>query len=147
MSLKERLQEDLKAALKARDEVRKSTLRLLLSAINYAEIEHGGELDDGQVLSILRKQAQQRQESVEQFRQAGRPKAVAQEKAELRLIEAYLPAQMTREDIEPIARQVIAEVGASSMRDMGKVMPAMMARLRGQADGKLINQVVRELLS
>jgi len=147
VSLKKQLQDDLKAAMKSRDEAHKSTIRLLLSAINYAEVEHGGELDDGQVLSVLRKQVEQRQEAIQDFQRAGRAEAVAKEEAELHIIESYLPAQMNREDIEPIARQVIAEVGASSVRDMGRVMPAMMARLRGQADGKLINQVVRELLS
>ncbi len=147
MSLKKQLQDDLRAAMKAHDETRKSTLRLLLSAINYAEVEHGGELDEGQIFILLRKQAEQWRESIAQFRQAGRPEAVAKEEAELRIVESYLPAEMTRQDIEPIARQVIAEVGASSLRDLGRVMPVMMARLRGQADGKLINQVVRDLLS
>jgi hypothetical protein len=147
MNLKNRLQDDLKAALKARDEVRKSTIRLLLSAISYAAMEHDGELDDGQILGVLRKQVEQRQESIAQFRQGGRLDAAAKEEAEQRIIEAYLPAQMARPDIEAEARTVIAELGASAMRDMGKVMPVLMDRLRGRADGKLVNQVVRELLS
>lgn len=147
MSLKTQLQEDLKTALKARDEMRKSTIRLLLSAITYAEVEHGGELDAGRTIGVLRKQAEQRQEAIEQFRQAGRVESVAKEEAELRIIESYLPTQMTREDIEPIVRQIMAQEGATSMRDMGKVMKAAMDQLRGQADGKLVNQIVRELLS
>ncbi|MBU1751454.1 MAG: GatB/YqeY domain-containing protein [Chloroflexi bacterium] len=146
MSLKQQLQDDLKAAMKARDETRKSTLRMVLSAITYAEVEQGGDLDDDQVLQVLRKQADQYREALHDLQQAGRTEALAQQEAELRIVQAYLPAQLGREDIERAAREVIAATGASSLRDLGKVMPPLMSQLRGQADGKLVNQVVRELL-
>jgi hypothetical protein len=147
MSLKQRLQEHLKEALRARDERRKSVIRMAMAAIVNAEVEHGGELDDADVVAILRKDARQRQDAIAELRQASRPDLLAQEEAELAILEEYLPKLLSREEIASEARQVIAEVGATGMGQMGPVMRQVMSKLKGRADGRVVNQVVRELLS
>lgn len=151
MSLREQLSSDLKDAMRQRDEVRKRAIRSVIAAVKQAETELDASgnrvvLDDDGILAVIAKQARQRKESITEYRKGGREDLVAEEEAELAILEAYLPQQLTREEIEAEARQVIAEVGASSPRDMGKVMKPLMARLRGRADGRLANQVVRELL-
>jgi len=147
MSRKQQLQKDLKEALRARDESRKSVIRMALAAIAYAEVEHGGELDDADVVAVLRKEARQRQDAVAELRQADRPGLLAKEEAELEILEGYLPRLLSREEIAQEARQVIAEVGATGMAQMGPVMRQMMSKLKGRADGRVVNEVVRELLS
>jgi hypothetical protein len=147
MSLKDRLTEDLKQAMRQGDERRKTTIRLVRAAITNAEIEQGGELDDDEVLAIIAKQAKQRRESVAEFAKAGRQELVDQEEEELQILLSYLPAQMSRDEIEVTARQVIAKVGATSMAQMGDVMRRLMSELKGKADGSLVNQVVREILT
>jgi uncharacterized protein YqeY len=138
--------------MRQQDERRKSTIRSVIAAMKQAETEldANGErvrLDDDDILALIAKQAKQRQESITEFRKGGREDLVAEEEAELAILQAYLPQQMTQEEIEAEARQVIEEVGASDPRDIGKVMKPLMARLRGRADGKVVNQVVRELLA
>ncbi len=162
-TLRERIQADLAEAMRARDETRKSTLRMLLSAIKNAEIRTAPAgasdeelarmaelppllLDDDAVLAIIQKQIKQRRESIEQFRKAGRQDLVDRESAEVAVLETYLPQQATREEIETAARRVIAETGAASPRDLGKVMPVLTREFAGRADGRLINEVVRTLL-
>lgn len=147
MSLKDRLTEDLKQAMRQRDERRKSTIRMLRAAITNAEIERGGELGDDEVLTIIAKQAKQRRESMTEFAKAERQDLVDQEEEELQILLSYLPAQMSRDEIEVAARQVIAEVEATSLAQMGEVMRRLMSQLKGKADGSLVNQVVREILS
>lgn len=152
MDLRQQLMDDLKEAMRQQDDLRKRTIRSVLAAIKKAETEldASGErvtLDNDDILALIAKQAKQRQESITEYRKAGRKDLVAEEEAELAILQAYLPQQLTREEIEAEARQVIEEVGATSPRDMGKVMKPLMARLRGRADGKLANQVVRELLA
>ncbi len=152
MGLREQLMDDLKEAMRERDERRKRAIRSVIAAIKEAETELDSSgarvsLDDGGILSLIAKQARQRQESITEFRKGAREDLVAEEEAELAILQAYLPRQLTREEIEVEARQVIVEVGASGPQDMGKVMKPLMDRLRGRADGKLINQVVRELLA
>ena len=147
MSLKERLEEDQKAALRSGEQLRLSVLRLLRSAIHYAEVERGGPLEDDDVLTVISRQVKQRRESIEEFRKGQRPDLVEKEEAELAILQGYLPAQASREELESIAQQVISEVGARGGQDMGKVMPQVMARLRGRADGRLVSQVVQDLLS
>ena len=147
MSLKEQLSTDLKEALKARDERRKSTLRLLMAAIHNVEIEAGHELDDGGVAGIIAKQVKQRRDSIEEFRKGAREDLMAKEEAEMALLLAYLPEQMSREEITEAARRVIAETGASAPGDKGKVMPVLINQLRGRAEGRQINEVVTELLA
>ena len=147
MSLKERFNSDLREALRSGDEHRKSALRMVLAALHNAEIEAKGELDEGAILGVLAKEVKQRRESIEEFRKGGREDLVAREEAQLAFIQPYLPQQMTREEIIEAARSVIAEVGASGPADKGKVMPVLINKLRGRADGREINAVVTELLA
>lgn len=144
--LESRLMEDYKAAMRAGDEIRKDTLRLMRSAIQSAAIDKREPLTDEEIWAVLTKQAKQRQESIEMFQQGGRSDLVEREEAELAIIREYLPRQLSRPEIEALARQVIEEVGAAGPRDMGKVMGALMAQVRGRADGRLVNEVVRSLL-
>ncbi len=145
-TLKERIQEDLHAAMRAHEETRKSTLRMLTAAVKNAEIEVRGELDDAGVIQVIQKQAKQRRESIFEFRKGNREDLVAKEEAELVVLEAYLPAQAERSEVEEAARKLVAETGASGPRDIGKVMPPLVKQFAGRADGRLINEVVRALL-
>lgn len=152
MDLREQLMDDLKEAMRQRDERRKTTIRSVIAAIKKeeTELDSSGQrvsLDDEDILVIIAKQAKQRQESIAEYQRGGREDLVAEEEAELAILQTYLPRQLTREEIETEARQVIAEVEATGPRDIGKVMKPLMARLRGRADGKEVNQVVRELLA
>jgi len=149
MPLKEQLSHDLKDAMRASDEVRKSTLRMLISAINVAEVAgtERHELSDEQVMQVLAKQAKQRRESIDEFGKAGRQDLVDKEAAELKVLETYLPPQIGRAEIEAEVRAVIAEVGAKSPADKGKVMQVLMPRLSGRAEGREVNAVVTELLA
>ncbi len=147
MSLKDKISDDLKQALKEGDDVRKRTLRLLLAAVHNAEIEKGAPLDDSGTLAVIAKQAKQRRESAEEFRKGGRQDLVEREEAEEAVLQAYLPSAMSREEIAAAARKVIAEVGAQGPRDVGKVMPVLVKQLAGRAEGSEISAVVRELLA
>ena len=147
MDLKQRLQEDLKEALRARDDRRKSVIRMALAEIINAEIERGGDLDDADTGSVLQRQANHRRDTIAELREADRPDLLAKEEAELAILEEYLPALLSREEIAEEARQIVAEVGATGMGQMGPVMKQLMSRLKGRADGRLVNEVVRELLS
>lgn len=146
MALKQRLNDDLREALRRGEEHRKATLRMALAAIHNAEIEVRGDLDEDATLGVLAKEAKQRRESIEEFRKGGREDLVARERAQLEVIQQYLPQQMSREEIVEAARAAIAEVGARGPGDKGKVMPVLISRLRGRADGREINAVVTELL-
>ena len=146
MSLTELLQNDVKQALKAKNELKKSTLRLLLSSVSYARIEKGDELTDEEVLDVLTREAKRRRESIEAAERGGRSDVADKERAELEIISQYLPKQLGEDEIEIIARQVVDEVGAADMKDKGKVMGPLMQRVRGKADGKLVNLVVEKLL-
>ncbi|MFQ6122379.1 MAG: GatB/YqeY domain-containing protein [Dehalococcoidales bacterium] len=145
-NLKQKLTDDLKQALRSGDKVRRSAIRLLLAAINNAEIARQGALEDADILGIIAKEVRQRQESIEAFKQGNRPDLVTQEEAELAVLQEYLPPQMTREEIMEAARRVIEEVGALGLGDKGKVMPKLIAQLKGRADGREINAIVTELL-
>lgn len=149
MSLKEKLSSDLQAAMRAGEEVRKSTLRMLLSAVTSAEVatSERRELSDEQVLQVVAKQVKQRKESIEEFKKANRTDLVDKESAELKVLEEYMPAQMGHDEIMAEAKAVIASVGAAGPSDKGKVMKELMPRLAGKADGREINEVVMELLS
>lgn len=146
-SLKERLTKDLRQAMRDGDTTRRSVIRLLMSAIKNAEIAKRGDLEESDVLGVIAKEARQRQESIEAFKQGHRQDLVASEEAELAVIREYLPQQAGREEIMAAARQVIAEVGAEGPRDKGKVMPRLIAQFKGKADGREINAIVTELLS
>jgi uncharacterized protein len=147
VSLKDRLMQDLQDAMRSGDELRKSTIRMARSAIKYAEISRMGELDDAGVQEVLRKEIKQRRESADEYARAGRTDLASKESAEAALLEGYVPGEMSEEEIADEVRAIIAELGASGPKDMGKVMPAAMARLRGRADGRAINQVVARLLA
>jgi len=147
MSLQKKLRSDLKDAMRQKDETRKRTIRLAMAAITNAEVAQKRELDDPGVLAVLAKEAKQRQESIEEYRKGGRDDLVQQEKAELAILQTYLPQLLSRQEIVTRAQATIEKLGASGMGQMGLVMKSLMQELRGQADGKLVNQVVRELLS
>ena len=147
-SLRERLRDDLKTAMRARDAVRRDTIRLVEAAVKNAEIEkRGAELSDQDVQAILQRQVKQRQDSIEQYEQADRSDLADIERAEIAVIEAYLPQQMSREQIETAARAAIDQLGATGPSDRGKVMGRLMSELRGKADGATVNAVVSDLLS
>ena len=145
--LKQKLETDLKQAIRAKDNVRRSTIRLVMAAIKNAEIAKQTTLDDPAILGVITKEAKQRHESIEAFKQGNRADLVAREEAELAILQEYLPEAMTREEIIAEAKRVITEVGAQQPGDKGKVMPQLIAKLKGRADGKEINEVVTELLS
>jgi uncharacterized protein YqeY len=153
MGLREQLTDDLKEAMRQQDDTRKRTIRSVIAAIKKAETEldaSGARVSlysDQDILGVIAKEAKQRRESIVEYQRAGRQDLVEAESAELAILEDYLPRQLSREEIEAEARQVIAEVGASGPRDIGKVMKPLIGKLRGRADGKLVNQVVRELLA
>ena len=145
--LKQKLTDDLKQALRAGDKVRRSVIRLVIAAIRNAEIARQATLEDADILGVIAKEIRQRKESIEAFKLGKRQDLVAQEEAELAILEEYLPRQMTREEIIAEARRVITEVGAQGLGDKGKVMPRLIAQLKGRADGREINAVVTELLT
>ena len=147
MSLKDQLNDDVKSAMKGGEKLRTETLRSLKSAIKYAEIEAGRELDDQGVLEVIAKQAKQRRDSMVEFEKGQRADLIEKEAAELVILEQYLPAQLSEAEIEAKAKTIIAELGVTDAKGIGQVMKHMVAELKGQADGKLINQVVRKLLS
>ena len=145
-ALKQKLTDDLKQAMRDGDKVKLSVIRLAMAAIKNAEIARQTTLDDADILGIIAKEARQRRESVEAFRQGNRQDLVVQEEAELTLLQGYLPQQISREEIMAEARRVIEEVGAQGPGDKGKVMPKLISQLKGKADGREINAVVTELL-
>lgn len=158
MSLADRIDADLKDAMRAGDDRTKTVLRLVRAAIKNAQVpqwdtEKGqavapaGPMDDDGVLRIIAKEVKEHQDSLAEFRKAGRIELAATAEAELAILAKYLPAQLGRDDIVAVARRVMAETGAAGPADKNKVMPAMMAQLRGKADGRLINEVVTELLA
>ncbi len=144
--LKQKLTDDLKQALRAGQKTRISSIRLVLSSVNYAQIAKQAELTDADILGVIAKELRQRTESIEAFKKGNRPDLVAQEEAEVAILQVYMPKQMTRDEIVAEARRVIAEVGAQGITDKGKVMPKLIAQLKGKADGREINAVVTELL-
>ena len=147
MSLKDQLAEDLKDAMRQSDETRKTALRLTIAAIKNAEVAAIKQLEDPDVIGVIAKQAKQRRESIDEFRKANRQDLVDKEAAELKVLETYLPAQMSREEVAAEARKVVEEVGAKGPGDKGRVMAALMPRLSGRADGKIVNEAVTEILS
>ena len=145
--LKQKLMDDLKQAMRGGDKVKCSVIRLAMAAMKNAEIARQSDLDDADILGIIAKEARQRHESIEAFRLGNRQDLVAQEEAELAILNGYLPQQVSREEIIAEARRIISEVGAQGLSDKGKVMPKLIAQLKGKADGREINAVVTELLT
>jgi uncharacterized protein len=144
---KKKLSEDLKDAMRAKDELRKRTLRMALAAIKNAEIDKNAALEESDVLAILQKEVKSRHETIEGAEKAGRPELVAEAQTEIVMLEEYLPRGLSTEELEGIIRESITEVGATSPREMGQVMQAVMPKVRGRADGKEVNQIVRRLLN
>ncbi len=148
MGLREQLREDLKAAMRAQDATRRGTIRMLEAAIKNAEIEKRGQaLEDPDILAILQRQLKQRRDSIEQFERGGRKDLADIERAEIEVIQAYLPEQLSEDDIEAAAKRIIDRTGATGPGDRGKVMGPLMQELRGKADGSAVNSVVSRLLS
>ena len=139
--------DDLKEAMRKGDDTRRLVIRNLRSAIKYEEIARQKTLDDAGILSVVSRQVKEHRESIELFRRGKREDLVAKEEAELALLLAYLPQQMSREDIVQAARKIIAEVGAKGPGDKGKVMGRLMPQVKGQAEGSEVNTVVNELLA
>jgi uncharacterized protein len=146
MEMKLRLESDLKDALRAGDSLWKNTLRLALSSIRLAEIDRGSQLEDSAVIAILQKEIKARHEAIEDAQRAGRPELEEAAQAEIKVLQVYLPQALSPEELEAQAKQVIAELGATSPREMGQVMKALLPRLAGRATGDQVSQVVRKLL-
>lgn len=148
--LKQKLQEDLKQSMLAKDAEKTSTLRMVISAVNYYEIQKGGAgyvATDEDVLSVIGREVKQRNDAIEQFMVAGREELAAKELKEKAFLEAYLPEQMTEEDIRRIVVDAVAKTGATSQQDMGKVMGVLMPQVKGKADGTLVSKIVKETLT
>jgi uncharacterized protein YqeY len=147
MSLKEKIRQDMVSATKSRDLVALSTLRMLLASVKNREIELRKEADDAEVMKIIATSIKQRKESVELYDKGGRSDLVEKETREKEVLETYLPPQMNREDLVSLIEEVISEVGALGVSDIGKVMKDLMPRVTGRADGKEVSDLVREILS
>lgn len=147
MLTKATFEDGLKQAMRSGDELGKGTLRMILSAIKLAEVERRGALDEAALLGVLQKEAKAREETIADAEAAGRSDLAAAAARELELIRTYLPAPLSAVELEALARQAIAEVGASTPADMGRVMKALMPRLQGRADGKTASDLVRRLLA
>ncbi len=139
--------QDMKEAMKNKQGDRLGTIRQLRSAIKNKEIEQRQDLDDAGIISVISTAVKQRREAAQMYRDNGRPELAAKEEAELAVLQHYLPAQLSEAEVREIVVAVIGESGASSMKDMGKVMPLVMAKTKGSADGKMVNQLVREQLA
>ena len=147
MDTQKQLELDFKEALRSGDELRKRTLRLVLSAIKLVEVDKRDSLDDGEVLVILQKEIKSRRESIADAEKAGRSDLIADWEAEINVLEGYLPQSFSEDEIVEMAKDVIAQEEASSLQDMGKVMKVLMPKVQGRADGSLVSQTVRQILS
>jgi len=147
MSLLQQLTEDMKQALKAQDKLKLSTIRLLISQLKNERIDSGGELTPDQELQVLMNAAKKRKEAIESYQQANRLDLAEKEQQELAIIQQYLPAQLSDEQLAAKIDEIIAAVGATSLKDLGKVMAEAMKQLKGKADGKKMQQLVREKLA
>jgi uncharacterized protein YqeY len=147
LSLAERIDADLKQAMRSQDNIAKLALRAVKTALTEAS-KSGSDhaLTEEQVLAVIQREAKRRREAAAEYEKVGASAPAEQERAELSILERYLPRQLSEEEVDALAREVIAETGASSVRDLSKVMPVMMSRVAGTADGKLVSQVVRRLL-
>lgn len=144
--LTDRLNEDMKTAMKARDSARTSTLRMTLAEIKNARIQKGKDLSDDDVIQVLKRAVKQREESATQYREAGRPELAEKEEAEAAVLTAYLPAMLSGEALDAAVKKAIAETGATSMKDMGQVMKAVMGAHGAAVDGKSVQERVKALL-
>lgn len=146
MSLKVKLANELKDAMRNKDQFSKNVITMIRSDIKQIEVDKRIELEDEDIIEIIAKQVKQRQNSIVEFEKGSREDLVEQAQREINMLLKYLPEQLSEEEIEVIIKEVIAEIGADSMKDMGKVMAAAMPKLTGRADGKIVNQIVRKNL-
>ncbi len=147
MNLKEKIKADFIEAFKARDEVKSPVLKMLQAGIKNAEIEKRGELDDSEIIQVISKEAKKRKDAIEAFEKGGRTEMAEKEKAEFEILSAYLPEQMTEDEIRRLAGEAVKESGASDIKEIGKVMAVLMPKTKGKADGALVGKIVRELLA
>lgn len=150
MTISERIDSDLKDAMRAKDAGKLGVLRMLKSAVKYAAIEKSGaegQLEDAEAMQVIRKQVKQRQDSIESFEKGGRPELAAKEKEELAILSAYLPQQMSSEELAAAVQAAIEEAGATSRAQMGAVMKVLQAKVAGRADGKTLSQEVQRQLA
>ena len=146
MSLKQKLQEDLKSSMKNKDTVKKSVITLIRASIKQYEVDNRVELGDEQIVDLIAKQLKQTRDSREEFVKAGRDDLVSKAEAEIEVLKEYLPQQLSEEELNEIVISTISEVGATSMKDMKKIMSSIMPKVKGRADGKLINELVKKNL-
>ena len=146
MDIKSTFQSDLKDAMRSGDVTRKSTLRMALSAMKLAEVEKNAQMDESAYLAVIQKEIKARRESIADAEKANRPELITQAEAEIAILQTYLPAALSEEELENLAKDAIAEAGATSVREMGQVMKILMPRLQGRATGDQASQVVRRLL-
>ncbi len=147
MTLKERLAEDLKSAMKDKNVIRKNVVQLVRAGVLQIEKDNKVTLDDNGVLEVIAKQLKQRKDSLPDYEKSGRDDLIAELKAEMDVLMDYLPKQLTKEELEAIIKEIVDELGASSIKDMGKVMAAAKAKTVGRADGRMINEIAKGLLS
>lgn len=146
MSLKEKLQEDLKSSMKNKDTIKKSVVTLIRAAIKQHEVDNRVELADDAIIDIISKQLKQRKDSLAEFEKVNRDDLIEETKSEIQVLEGYLPQQLSEEELEKIVIETIAEVGATSMKDMGKIMATIKSKTAGRADGRKINELVKKNL-
>lgn len=146
MSLKERLLEDMKIAMRDKDVVKKNAVQMVRSAVLQVEKDNNITLDDDGIIEVVAREVKKRRDSLPEYEKSGRQDLVDNLKAEIDVLMQYLPQQLTEEEVEAIVREAINETGATSARDLGKVMQAVMPKVKGRADGKLINQIARKIL-
>ncbi len=147
MSLKERLAQDLKSSMKNKDNVRKSTVQLVRTAILQVEKDKKVTLDDEDILDVIAKQLKQRKDSLPEYEKSGREDLISQLKQEMEVLMEYLPEQLSEEELRPIVAEAVEAVGASSMKDMGKVMEYVMPQVKGRADGKAVSSIAKSLFN
>lgn len=146
MDIKTTLQSDLKDAMRRGEETRKSTLRMALSAIKLAEVEKSAHMDEAAYQAVIQKEIKSRRESIADAQKANRPELIAQDEEEIKILQSYLPAALSEEELENLAKEAVAESGAVSIREMGQVMKILVPRLQGRATGEQASQAVRKLL-
>ena len=147
MSLKERLADDLKAAMKDKNVVRKNAVQMIRAGVLQVEKDKKVTLDDEGILDVIAKQLKQRRDSLPDYEKSGREDLIAELKAEMDVLMEYLPAQLTEDELREIVKQAVLDTGASSMKDMGKIMAAVMPKTKGRADGKMINEIAKAMLT
>ncbi|MBP3231235.1 MAG: GatB/YqeY domain-containing protein [Anaerovibrio sp.] len=147
MSIKEQLANDMKEAMKAKEKERLAVIRMVRGAIRQQEIDGKTELDDEAVIAVISKEVKMRKDSIVDFQKGGRDDLVAQNEAEIAFLMPYLPKQLTEDEVRELVKEAVEKTGASSPKDMGKVMGALMPKVKGQADGKMVNQLVKEALN